>query len=66
LLEATTVGEGASARNSGFVTPADSKIGLSIDQMDRAEQLNAFSKEGFAYLTDLMKAGGMVVSHCVV
>ena len=59
LLEATTVGEGASARNSGFVTPADSKIGLSIDEMDRAEQLNAFSKEGFAYLTDLMKAGGI-------
>ena len=59
VLEATTVGEGASARNSGFMTPADSKIGLSLGEMDRAEQLNAFSKEGFSYLTDLMQAGGI-------
>ena len=59
VLEATTVGEGSSARNSGFMTPSDSKIGLSLGEMDRAEQLNAFSKEGFICLTDLMAAGGI-------
>ena len=59
VLEATTVGEGASARNSGLMTPSDSKIGLSLGEMDRAEQLNAFSKEGYSYLTGLMQAGGM-------
>ncbi len=59
VLEATTIGEGSSARNSGFMTPSDSKIGLSLGEMDRAEQLNAFSKEGFTCLTDLMAAGGI-------
>ncbi len=60
VLEASSVGEGASARNSGFMTPNDSKIGLSTNEMARAEQLNAFSAEGFSYLTDAMKAGGIV------
>lgn len=55
IFEGSTVGEGASARNSGFMSPSDSKIGLSIDQMDRAEKLNGFSTEGFNYLKDIME-----------
>jgi glycine/D-amino acid oxidase-like deaminating enzyme len=54
LFEGSVVGEGSSARNSGFMSPTDSKIGLSIDQMDRAERLNTYSTEGFLYLKDLM------------
>ena len=57
VLEGTTVGEGSSARNSGFANPRDSKIGLSVDQLDRAEKINEFASEGFAYLTDAMEKG---------
>ncbi len=58
VIEGSTVGEGSSARNSGFANPRDSKIGLSLDQMDRAEKINAFASEGFAYLTEAMEQGG--------
>ncbi len=58
VLEGSTVGEGSSARNSGFANPRDSKIGLSVDQMERAERLNQFASEGFAYLTEAMEKGG--------
>lgn len=58
VLEGSTVGEGSSARNSGFVNPRDSKIGLSVDQMARAEALNGFAAEGFAYLLAAIEAGG--------
>lgn len=59
LFEASTIGEGPSGRNSGFMTPTDSKIGLSTDQMARAEQLNAFSAEGFDMLTRIINAAGI-------
>ncbi len=58
VLEGSTVGEGSSARNSGFANPRDSKIGLSLDQMERAEKINAFASEGFASLTEAMEKGG--------
>ena len=57
VLEGSVVGEGSSARNSGFMTPRDSKIGLSVAEMPRAEKLNAFCEEGFDYLQAIMAAG---------
>ena len=61
LLEGSTIGEGSSARNSGFMTPRDSKIGLSVADMPRTEQINAFSEEGFSYLQAAMTAGGFAI-----
>lgn len=58
VLEGTEIGEGSSGRNSGFANPRDSKIGLSTTQMDRAEKLNEFAAEGFAYLLEAMERGG--------
>jgi glycine/D-amino acid oxidase-like deaminating enzyme len=58
LLEGSVIGEGSSARNSGFMTPRDSKIGLSVEDIPRAEKINAFSEEGFSYLQQAMAAGG--------
>lgn len=58
VLEGTEIGEGSSGRNSGFANPRDSKIGLSTTQMDRAEKLNDYAAEGFAYLLEAMQAGG--------
>lgn len=57
VLEGTSVGEGSSARNSGFANPRDSKIGLSSTELDRAERLNEFAAEGFAYLTQGVDRG---------
>ena len=61
LLEGSVIGEGSSARNSGFMTPRDSKIGLSLEDMSRAEKINAFSEEGFAYLQAAMEKGGFEI-----
>lgn len=58
VLEGSAVGEGSSARNSGFANPRDSKIGLSLTEMERAEKLNAFAAEGFDYLLAIMREGG--------
>lgn len=58
VLEGTEIGEGSSGRNSGFANPRDSKIGLSTAQMERAEKLNEFAAEGFAYLLEAMDRGG--------
>ncbi|MGL4496778.1 MAG: NAD(P)/FAD-dependent oxidoreductase [Beijerinckiaceae bacterium] len=58
LLEGSAIGEGSSARNSGFANPRDSKIGLSTAQMERAEKLNNYAAEGFAYLTQTMERAG--------
>jgi len=58
VLEGSEIGEGSSARNSGFMTPRDSKIGLSVSEMPRAERLNAFCEEGFDYLKTAMTTGG--------
>ncbi|MCU0820283.1 MAG: FAD-binding oxidoreductase [Beijerinckiaceae bacterium] len=58
VLEGTEVGEGSSGRNSGFANPRDSKIGLSLAQMDRAERVNALTAEGFAALNAAMEQHG--------
>lgn len=58
LIEGTEIGEGSSARNSGFANPRDSKIGLSTSEMARAEKLNDYAAEGFASLMEIMQAGG--------
>lgn len=58
VLEGARVGEGSSARNSGFANPRDSKIGLSVDQLARAEKLNGFAAEGFEYLQQGIMQGG--------
>lgn len=58
VLEGTEIGEGSSGRNSGFVSPSDSKIGLTADEMARADQVNAFAREGFDYLVAAIDAGG--------
>lgn len=56
IVEATTVGEGSSARNSGFANPRDSAAGLSPDDVRRAEALNRFAGEGFDSLVSLMRS----------
>lgn len=58
LIEGARVGEGASARNSGFATNFDSKAGLSTQEAARAERLNRYTAEGFDALTAAMRAGG--------
>ncbi|MCA3595543.1 MAG: FAD-binding oxidoreductase [Methylobacterium sp.] len=58
VLEGTEVGEGSSGRNSGFTNSRDSKIGLSLAQMDRAERVNALTAEGFAALLSAMETHG--------
>jgi glycine/D-amino acid oxidase-like deaminating enzyme len=58
ILEGSIIGEGSSARNSGFANPFDSKIGMAPDQFARAERLNSFASEGFTYLTEAMHNGG--------
>ena len=59
ILEATTVGEGSSARNSGFLNPRDSANGLSPEDVRRAEALNRFAGEGFDCLVDLIDRHGI-------
>lgn len=59
VLEATTVGEGSSARNSGFISPGDLTSGLSADDLARCEALNGFASEGFADLRDLIDKHGI-------
>ncbi len=56
VLEATTVGEGASGRNSGFISPRDSTFGLSPADLPRAEAINSFATEGFGQVRDLIEA----------
>lgn len=58
VLEATEIGEGASARNSGFASPYESPLGLSDAQLAHADVLNACLREGFDFLTAAMDAGG--------
>ena len=61
VLEGGQIDEGSSARNSGFMTPRDSKIGLSVKDLPRAEQVNAFSQEGFDYLMAIMEQAGFSI-----
>ena len=59
VLEATTVGEGASARNSGFVSPRDIPASADPAEVRHTAALNRFGEEGFAWLTDQMEAHGI-------
>lgn len=58
VLEGSTVGEGASARNSGFASPYDPKVGQTALERDRAAAVNRFFAEGFDYLEEAMRRGG--------
>lgn len=58
VLEATEIGEGSSARNSGFASQHDLKLDLSGAQLVHADTLNACLREGFDALTDAMEQGG--------
>ena len=52
LLEATEIGEGSSARNSGFASPRDLPTGTSAADRARTEALNRFGEEGWAWLME--------------
>lgn len=58
ILEGMTVGEGSSARNSGFATRHDVKVGLSTSEVERADRINRFQAEGFDALLAAMTEGG--------
>lgn len=51
LLEAATVGEGSSARNSGFTRPIELPIEITDANAARTQAIAPFSQEGFDYLT---------------
>ena len=59
VLEATTVGEGSSARNSGFISPTDIAGGVSQSEIERNAALNRFGIEGFDWLAALIKQYGI-------
>jgi glycine/D-amino acid oxidase-like deaminating enzyme len=59
IFEATTVGEGSSARNSGFAGPRDIPAGTSAAELQRAAALNRFGEEGFAWLAALIGEHGI-------
>lgn len=59
VLEATTVGEGASARNSGFITSADIATGFQKSAIQQNILRNRFVKEGFDSLMGLIKKHGI-------
>lgn len=59
VLEATTVSEGSSARNSGFASPSDIPAGVSETDLQQAAELNRFNAEGFQWLAALMDRHGI-------
>lgn len=58
LLEGMSVGEGASARNSGFLSNFDARSLATGAEAQRIEALNRFAAEGFDELTRIMREGG--------
>jgi len=58
VLEAMNVGEGSSARNSGFANPRDSVWPLPPADVARGERLNRYATEGFNWLLALMQQYG--------
>lgn len=58
VLEATEIGEGSSARNSGFASSYEARFNLSDAQLPSAVTLSACLEEGFNFLTDAMAEGG--------
>ncbi len=58
VFEGTSVGEGASARNSGFCSPYDPKVGQTAHEKERVAAINRYFAEGFDYLNGAIAAGG--------
>lgn len=54
LIEATNVGEGSSARNSGFVASADIAGSIDASAVQRNIARNKYVGEGFDWLTELI------------
>lgn len=61
LIEATDVGEGSSARNSGFLAPADIAGSIDASAVEKNVLRNRYVGEGFDWLTDLVARYGI---HC--
>ncbi len=59
LLEAGTVGEGSSGRNSGFTRPLEFPITINAGNAARTEAVTPFNQEGFSYLTATIEAAGI-------
>ena len=56
LIEATTVGEGSSGRNSGFASPRDLPSSPTAADRAHAAALNRFGEEGWAWLMEQVEA----------
>ena len=59
LIEATEIGEGSSARNSGFASPTDLPAGPMAADRARADALNRFGAEGWAWLMEQIEENGI-------
>jgi len=59
VIEATEVGEGSSGRNSGFASPRDLPAGPNPAELGRAEVLNRFTEEGWAWLMAPIETHGI-------
>jgi glycine/D-amino acid oxidase-like deaminating enzyme len=59
VVEATEIGEGASARNSGFAGPRDLPAGPTAADRARATALDRFAGEGWAWLMDQVETHGI-------
>lgn len=55
VIEATTVGEGSSARNSGFTGADVLPRNASIEMAEKAKVQSAFFKEAFDWLTQIVR-----------
>ncbi len=58
VLEATTVGEGSSARNSGFTNARIMPGAISSERSERARKLSAIYTDAFDWLTGIVKSQG--------
>lgn len=59
LLDATTVGEGASGRNSGFASPTDIPGAATPAALAAQAALDRFGQEGFGWLVELIGRHGI-------
>lgn len=59
VLEAMTVNEGSSARNSGFISPTDIADGVSASAIAKNAAVNRYGTEGFDWLAALIKQYGI-------
>ena len=59
VLEASDVGEGSAARNSGFASPRDIPANASDAEQRHTAALNRFGEEGFDWLVSLMAEHGI-------